>query len=98
MNILLLIYILTISNHQASGDHVRFGPTEWDHAKPSQIYPQTKEVSGECFLDDKWGECDCDIPFELLWKTVRGAYCFACKPHVCIHVCMYVYVCMYTVF
>ena len=73
--------ILTISNHQASGDH--FGPTEWDHAKPSQIYPQTKDVSGECFVDDKWGECDCDIPFELLWKTVRGVYCFVCELHVC---------------
>ena len=37
---------------------ISFGPTECDHAKPSQIYPQTKEVSGECFVDDKWGECD----------------------------------------
>ena len=69
MNILLLIYLFTISNHQASGDHVRFGPTKWDLIKPPnpkipwedkdkspKIYPQTKEVSGECFLDDKWGE------------------------------------------
>ena len=97
MNILLLIYLFTISNHQASGDHVRFGPTKWDLIKPPnpkipwedkdkspKIYPQTKEVSGECFLDDKWGECDCDIPFELLWKTVRGVYCFACELRVCI--------------
>mmetsp|Transcript_28422 Transcript_28422/g.43404 ORF Transcript_28422/g.43404 Transcript_28422/m.43404 type:complete len:827 (+) Transcript_28422:159-2639(+) len=64
--------ILKIEMVLASGDHVRFGPTDWDAPVSSQIYPQTKEVSGECLNDDEWGECDCDIPFELLWRSVRG--------------------------
>jgi len=98
MNILLLIYTHYFKSSQASGDHVRFGPTKWDpfmkppnpkipwedKDKSPKIYPQTKEVSGECFVNDEWGECDCDIPFELLWKTVRGVFCFACELHVCI--------------
>mmetsp|Transcript_18103 Transcript_18103/g.43533 ORF Transcript_18103/g.43533 Transcript_18103/m.43533 type:complete len:834 (+) Transcript_18103:86-2587(+) len=64
--------ILKIEMVLASGDHVRFGPTDWDAPVSPQIYPQTKEVSGECLNDDEWGECDCDIPFELLWRSVRG--------------------------
>ena len=62
----------------ANGQHVKFGPSEWDFVE-GYIYPQTTKVTGYCnknvhHLQEKWewGECDVDINFEDLWFAARG--------------------------
>ena len=62
----------------ANGQHVKFGPSEWDVVE-GFLYPQTKRVKGLCnknihHLETQWewGECEEDIAFDDLWFAVRG--------------------------
>lgn len=62
-----------------SGQHVKFGPTEWEDSD-GYYYPKTLAVSGVCRQnpekedEDKWiwEECEDDIPFDDLWFATRG--------------------------
>lgn len=62
----------------ANGLHVKFGPSEYERVD-GMLYAQTLAVGGQCNLNVvadetawQWGECDQDIPFDKLWKAVRG--------------------------
>lgn len=62
----------------ANGKHVKFGPTEYERVE-GMLYSQTITVGGQCNLNVvpdesawQWGDCEEAIPFDKLWKAVRG--------------------------
>ena len=70
--------VLELEMVLASGEHVKFGPAEWEH-DDNFLYPQTTVVKGLCnknvhHLESEWvwEECETDIPFADLWFAVRG--------------------------
>ena len=70
--------VLEIEMVLPSGEHVRFGPTEWE-IDSHYIYPQTTKVTGYCndnvHFDEsqwRWKACTTNHNFEDLWFAVRG--------------------------
>jgi len=62
-----------------NGEHVRFGPTQWEDQDDNFIYPSTTEVTGVCLQNPEedeskwaWSTCEEDIPFDDLWFALRG--------------------------
>lgn len=62
-----------------NGQHVKFGPTEWEVSEGYDV-PKTTTVAGVCRtnpdeMDEDnwlWGDCSEDINFDDLWFAVRG--------------------------
>lgn len=71
--------VLELEMVLADGTHVKFSPSEWT-SEPSFLYPKTTKVTGFCNSnvssdEDEWKWVPCDdnkIPFQSLWKAVRG--------------------------
>ena len=70
--------VLELEMVLASGQHVKFGPSEW-RAAEGFLYPKTTKVQGFCntnvtAAEDEWLWEDCEeaVPFEDLWYAVRG--------------------------
>lgn len=71
-------HVLEIEMVLACGEHVKFGPTEWE-SRNGRVHPQTTKVGGKCNSNVSpyewqwvWGECATDVPFEDLWFAMRG--------------------------
>jgi len=72
--------VLEIEMVLADGEHVKFGPTEWETDSCKEcLYPQTTKVEGLCNanIDSneanwEWRPCSKDIDFAGLWFAVRG--------------------------
>jgi hypothetical protein len=63
-----------------NGEHVRFGPTQWEDQDENFIYPATTKATGVCLQNPEeedeskwaWSACEEDIPFDDLWFALRG--------------------------
>jgi hypothetical protein len=73
--------VLQVEMVLPNGEHVRFGPVEWDNAD-GFIVPKTTSVAGVCRSNPdelnenlwEWAECpaDLNINFDDLWFAVNG--------------------------
>jgi len=71
--------VLELEMVLADGSHIKFGPTEWE-VETKFMYPRTIKVEGLCNSnvlsseesDWQWESCTSEIPFDQLWKAVRG--------------------------
>jgi len=70
--------VLELEMVLASGDHVKFGPSNWTQVD-GFIYPKTTAVRGKCNKRPKnkeskweWKDCGKKMHFDELWKAVRG--------------------------
>ena len=70
--------VLELEMVLASGQHVKFGPSNWEN-DPELLYPRTTEVQGFCNgnvaapdAEWQWEACTVEVPWEDLWYAVRG--------------------------